>query len=99
MRKSAEWMTKADERILEVCASVGNMTPLAVSKEGRVARVNITRKYAGKRMRELARYGMLCRIDDGGLYGISDDGCQYLEMKLDASTLEKREFGETFIDC
>lgn len=97
MRESADWMTSSDERILEVCASEGNMTPRAVSKEGRIARVDITRKYAGARMRELAKYGLLCRIDDG-IYGVTEEGKQYLQMELDASELEPLDYDETFVD-
>lgn len=97
MRQSAEWMTTADERILEVCASEGNMTPKAVSREGRIPRVDVTRKYAGTRMRELAKYGLLCRIDDG-VYGIAEEGEQYLSMELDASTLGPKDFEDTFVD-
>ncbi len=83
-------MKPADDPILEVIRSDGNMTPLAVSKEGWVPRVDITRNYAGQRCRALARRGML-RCLDKGLYGITDEGLRYLDEELDANSLEERE--------
>jgi len=88
MRQSADWMSQpADDRILEVIRQEGNMTPLALSKEGEVPRVDVSRKWAGVRCRELAKYGLLNRLDRG-LYGISDDGIAYLDEGLDAAELE-----------
>lgn len=76
----------ADDRILEVVASEGNMTPLALSRDGIEPRVDISRKWAGKRCRELAQYGLLVRLDRG-LYGLADAGQAYLDEELDADTL------------
>lgn len=88
MRQSADWMSQpADDRILEVIRQEGNMTPLALSKEGEVPRVDVSRKWAGVRCRELAKYGLLNRLDRG-LYGITDDGIAYLDEDLDAAELE-----------
>lgn len=87
MRKRAEWMTRADDSILESLRDTGNLTPLAASKEGEVARADIGRKWAGVRLRELTKYGLVERIDEG-LYGITDKGLSYLDEELDASTLE-----------
>ena len=83
-------MKPADDPILEVIRGDGNMTPLAVSKEGWIPRVDITRKYAGVRCRALARRGLLAAVDKG-LYRITDEGLQYLDEELDADTLEERE--------
>jgi len=91
MRQSAGWMSQpADDRILEVIRQEGNMTPLALSKEGEVPRVDVSRKWAGVRCRELAKYGLLNRLDRG-LYGITDDGIAYLDEDLDAAELEPVE--------
>lgn len=86
MRQSADWMVPIDDRILEAIRDYGNLTPRAVSREGDTPRVDIGRKYAGERCRELARYGLLERIDRG-LFGITDEGRAYLGEELDASTL------------
>ena len=90
MRQPADWMVPADNRILESIRDVGNQTPQAVSKEGMVSRVDVGRKWASERMRKLADYGLLERIDEG-LYGITEQGLQYLDEELDASELEPIE--------
>ncbi|MEZ3117277.1 hypothetical protein RYH80_15280 [Halobaculum sp. MBLA0147] len=87
VRQSADWMKPPDDRILEVFSDEGNLTPVAVSREGRVDRVDISRKYAGERCRELTRYGLLEYVDDG-LFRITDQGLAYLDEELDASELE-----------
>jgi hypothetical protein len=79
-------MRPKDDRILELIAEQGNMTPLALSREGEVERLDIGRKYAGIRCRILAEAGLLNRIDKG-LYGITEDGLAYLEGDLDARTI------------
>jgi len=91
MRQDADWMRRpADDSILELLRDEGNMTPLAISREGRVARADITRKYAGDRLRTLTRYGLVRRLDDG-LYQITDDGRNWLTGDLDPTTLEPRD--------
>lgn len=88
MRESADWMSMpTDDRILEAIREYGNLTPLAVSRDGEIPRVDVSRKHAGVRCRELANYGLLYRVDRG-LYGITDEGRAYLDELLDASTLE-----------
>lgn len=87
MRKRADWMAPSDEQILEVIRDEGNMTPLALSREGRTARIDIGRKYAGERCRELTRYGLLRKIEKG-LFALTDDGRAFLDEELDAATLE-----------
>lgn len=79
-------MKPADDRILEALRDAGNLTPHAVSREGLVERVDIGRKYAGVRMRELASYGLLARVDEG-LYELTEEGRAYLDEELNASEL------------
>lgn len=90
VRQPADWMTRADDRILEVMRDEGNMTPLALSREGKQGRLDIGRKYAGIRCRDLARHGLLEQVDRG-LYRLTDEGRAYLDEELDASTLEADE--------
>lgn len=90
MRKTADWMSPADDRILEAIRDEGNMTPLALSREGETPRIDIGRKYAGERCRELARYGLLYKLDKG-LFGLTEEGEAYLDEELDASDLESVE--------
>lgn len=97
MRKSADWMKPVDDQILECLNSMGNLTPLALSREGEIERVDCGRKYAGMRARELTKYGMAIKIDRG-LYQITDKGRAYLNQELDASTLEQVPEGERLVD-
>ncbi|WP_435346056.1 hypothetical protein [Haloarchaeobius sp. HRN-SO-5] len=76
-----------DARILELIRDEGNMTPRALSKEGDIPRLPISRDYAGDRCRELTKYGLLERVDRG-LYRITDLGHGWLDEEVDASTLE-----------
>ncbi|ELZ84431.1 hypothetical protein C453_12831 [Haloferax elongans ATCC BAA-1513] len=87
MRKRADWMKRIDDRILEIIRQDGNLTPVALSRDGLVPRIDIGRQYAGVRCRELTKYGLLERVDKG-LYGITELGEQYLDEELDASKLE-----------
>jgi len=87
VRQDADWMRHpTDERILETIRKLGNMTPRALSREGDVPRIDVSRDYAGDRCRELRNYGLLERLDRG-LYYLTDDGRAYLDEELDASEL------------
>lgn len=88
MRQRAEWMVPADDPILETFRDRGNLTPRALSREGRVARVDIGGQHASNRCRALWRRGILVMVDDS-LYALSDDGRAYLDEQLDASTLDE----------
>lgn len=82
MRKQADWMVPADNRILELIREYGNLTPSAIDDNG-----GPVRQYASERCSKLAEYGLLVQVHRG-LYGISDQGRAYLNEELDASTLE-----------
>jgi predicted transcriptional regulator of viral defense system len=79
MRKDAEWMVKADDRILELIDEHGNLTPQAIEDLGGPS-------HARNRCPKLAKAGLLTRISRG-LYAITDDGEAYLRQELDASEL------------
>lgn len=84
MRRPATWMRDPDERLLEVLATDGNMTPKGASKDGKVERAPIGAGYAGKRLRKLMRAGFVTEVDDS-LYGISEQGRRFLSGEFDAS--------------
>ena len=86
MRKQGDWMMPPDDRLLETLRDEGNLTPFAISKEGEVFRVDISRKYAGVRLRALTRAGLVESVDRG-LYRLSDKGRAYLDEEFDASTV------------
>ena len=82
MRKPADWMAPADDRILELIREHGNLTPGAIEAKG-----GPVSDHASRRARKLADYGLLMRVHRG-LYGITDVGVAYLDEELDASELE-----------
>lgn len=84
MRYSAEWMTLADERILERLSEVETDTPKGMAESGDV---RFSRQYIGQRCRKLADYGLTQHLGNG-VYRITDDGEQYLIGELDAQDLE-----------
>ncbi len=83
MRQRARWMSPPDDAILECLRDMGNMTPKAISRDGMVARVDIGRKYAGKRLRDLEEHGFVEYVDDG-LFRLTEQGVAYLNEEFDA---------------
>jgi predicted transcriptional regulator len=88
MRQPAEWMRPKDDRILEALDEVGNLTPIGISREGLIPRVNTTASYASERCNKLVKYGLLMYIDSS-TFAITDIGREYLAGNLDASTLDE----------
>lgn len=84
MRYSADWMTIADERILEYLSEVETSTPKKMADSGDV---RFSRQYIGERCRKLAAYGLVQHFGNG-VYRITDLGEQYLAGDLDAEELE-----------
>lgn len=84
MRYSADWMTIADERILEYLSTSETGTPKQMADSGVV---RFSRQYIGERCRKLADYRMVQHLGNG-VYRITEHGEQYLEGELDAMDLE-----------
>ncbi|RZH66998.1 hypothetical protein [Natrinema altunense] len=85
MRKRAEWMTRADDEILEYLGAQGAGTPKSIADE-----IDRNNNYIGVRCRKLASYGLVER-PSRGFYVITDAGTAYLEGELDASELSAEE--------
>ena len=83
MREAADWMVPSDDRILELVREYGNLTPTAIEDLG-----GPTAGHARNRCPKLAKYGLLERISRG-LYGITDEGIEYLDEELDADELAR----------
>lgn len=83
MRYSAQWMTIADERILERLDEVETDTPKGMEDSGEV---RFSRQYIGERCRKLAEYGLLVHLGNG-VYRITEQGEAYLAGELDAQEL------------
>jgi len=83
MRYSADWMTIADERILEYLSTTDTSTPKKMADSGDV---RFSRQYIGERCRKLADYEMVQHLGNG-VYRITDLGREYLSGELDAQEL------------
>ena len=88
MRLDAEWMTRADDRILEFLSEEGPHPPSKMASDGRV---RFGAEYIGRRCREyLVPYG-LARNLGNGVYMITDKGEEYLAGEIDAANLLKSD--------
>ncbi len=87
VRKSAEWMAHADERILELLDQTEPRSPTEIVDDGRV---HFSRQHVNNRCLILAERGLLQKLGNG-VYRITDDGRAYLAGDLDASQLEPRQ--------
>lgn len=85
MRLSAEWMSIADDRILEFLQEEGPRTPMKISQDGRV---RFSRQHINMRCKQLAEYGLLQNLGNG-VYAITDRGEAYLAGDCDANELER----------
>ena len=87
MRKSADWMSIADERILEFLRENESGTPTTISRD---KYVRFGRSHIHQRIKQLEAYGLV-RFLGNGVYIITDEGQQYLDGELDAAELEQDE--------
>lgn len=84
MRFDADWMSRADDRILEHLSEVGPDTPMEMAESGRV---RFSRQHVNQRCKKLVRYGLLVHLGNG-VYDVTREGERYLAGDLDASELE-----------
>ena len=87
MRKHADWMVLADERILELLRDDGPKSPKEIAQH---ERMGWGRQYIGDRCRMLHDYGLVDK-HGRGVYAINEAGVEYLDEELDASELEADE--------
>jgi len=81
MHREVEWMTPADEYIVQFMASHGaRLKPASVALN-----VPYSANWVGQRCPELARRGLLNSKD--GSYWISDLGQQFVDGELDVDDL------------
>ena len=84
MRLDAEWMVRADERILEFLLEAGPHSPTGIENDGRV---RFGSEYIGRRLRDyLVPVGLADTVGNG-VYVITDQGRSFLEGDLDARDL------------
>jgi len=84
MRKSADWMVLADDRILEYLQENESGTPKEMEDSGLV---RFSSQYIGQRCKKLVDYGLVRHLGNG-VYIITEKGKNYLDGELDADELE-----------
>ncbi|RQG97070.1 ArsR family transcriptional regulator [Natrarchaeobius chitinivorans] len=90
-RPRVDWMTRADDSILEFLLNEGNQ-PIVANPSTVEANIDYKISHVRRRLRELQRQGLLEYYDeDRGLYRISEKGRSYLEGELEAADLERDE--------
>ena len=83
MRPRVDWMTQADERVLEFLYEkdiVASPTVIA-------ANIDYTAEYISRRCRKLANVGLLQRVDPSN-YRLTDLGRRFLGGDVDAEEVE-----------
>jgi len=86
MRPRVEWMTRADDYILEFL----DETDIVATPQVIAANIDYSRQYVNQRIRLLADNNLVQNTGDG-LYRITDHGRSYLEGELDADELSNSE--------
>lgn len=90
-RPRVDWMTRADDAILEFLLNEGNR-PLVSNPSTVEANIEYKISHVRRRLRALQDGGLVEYYDeDRGLYRISERGRAYLEGELDAAELKVNE--------
>jgi len=84
MRLSADWMTIADDRLLEYIAEHETATPTEMAESDLV---RFKRVHLQRRCQKLYQHGLVRQVGNG-VYMLSEQGQQYLDGELDAAELE-----------
>lgn len=84
MRRSGDWMTLVDDRVLEYIREHGSGSPTEMKREGPI---RYSSAYISRRCLKLAEEGLLKSLGRG-VYVITEDGEAYLDGKLDTHTWE-----------
>ena len=83
MRPRVEWMTQADERVLEFL----HEKDIVASPSVIAANIDYTGEYISRRCRKLTDAGLLQRVDASN-YRLTDLGEQFLEGEIDAEDIQ-----------
>ncbi|NIC01076.1 winged helix-turn-helix domain-containing protein [Halobacterium sp. R2-5] len=84
MRPRVEWMTRADDYILEFFEE----TEIVATPHVVAANIDYSRQYVNRRIRKLADHDLVENTDDG-LYRITDRGRGYLTGDIDPDDLSR----------
>lgn len=83
MRFDADWMSRADDRILEYLHEEGPAAPKQMADSGLV---RFSRQYINQRCKTLVEYGLLVHLGNG-IYDITREGSGYLNGDVDVKEL------------
>lgn len=83
MRPRVEWMTQADERVLEFLQEKNIIASPAVI----AANIDYTGEYISRRCRKLAAAGLIQRVDASN-YRLTELGRQFLDGDIGADEVE-----------
>lgn len=87
MRRHAEWMVIADERILEFLRENSARQPKQITVELNQRGLDYNDKYIGQRCLKLADRGLIRNLGNG-IYTITDTGKQYLEGEIHVGEID-----------
>jgi hypothetical protein len=82
MRKSGDWMVRADERILERLVEVDSVTPKELAEH---EYINVSRVHLSNRLSKLADHDLVDRLGNG-VYQLTAFGWYYLAGEYDADS-------------
>lgn len=82
MRKRAEWMKSADEKILDILQGGLMLGPTTIGKN-----LDLSRSYVSRRLSILIAYEFVEQVEEG-YYQITDRGKLWLDGEIDASELD-----------
>lgn len=85
VRLSPDWLTKADDRILEYLDEEVKASPGEMADD---KRIKYNRKYIQRRLKKLTDAGLITRVHRGQ-YLLSDLGAGYLAGQKDLSNLDE----------
>lgn len=86
MRKSADWMTIWDDRILEILSDSGPNSPTPLSEH---EYIHVNKSTVSRRLRKLKDHGLVMALGNG-VYSITSKGQEYLDGELNAEDLRKQ---------
>lgn len=80
IRKSASWMVRADERILEYLVETDSTTPTEIAE---LEFIHVSRPHLSERLSTLSEHGLVDALGNG-VYQLSPRGWYYLDGAYNA---------------
>ena len=90
MRKSADWMTIWDDRLLEILQVEGPSSPTPLSDHDYI---HVNKSTVSRRLRRLSDHGLVQHLGNG-VYSVTAKGEEYLDGDLDAAELKEKNGDE-----